>query len=848
MKFCHPTFLRPFQCTSRHPFRQAWLVLLSAVSVGGFVFAEEATPESLLAVAEMAIGDGFHELANTRIAEAEVAADTRAQKVQAALLRAKSFLLKKEFGSATKELTDIAKDAQASGLGKDHAFWTALVARTAGGAGRAAETLKLLPAVESDDPLASPVLRLRARCLVDTDKAEEALKELEAANEDAAWLDAAAIAFNAGRTNRAENALLRLKASGLDRPPVRIGTIWLAKLKRERAQTAAAHKLLGEVLQQKDLPVDLRRLAQLEQIALHIPTNTAAAARVLAEIEAAEPNPARRASFAARRGELLMQNPDKKQGAVGATLIRKAIPGLGSEAEKAATMLSLAEQQFKAGRFKEAETTYDAHLQAFTNATGRVLALRGKAWAVFNQNRFPEAIGLFNKVFKESDDSALKQEALFKVADCYFESGEYENAAEEYRRFARIVFDERQLNAIFQTGLSLIRAGERTQGKREFSHLVRLYSKTEYAEKAMLELANLDQQDTNWADAIDQYEDYLETYSNGAFRVEAELSRSFCAYRLGDFDRALQGFDNILEKHPEHELAHRAAHMRGWAIFLRGDEIQARDVFEDFLKAYPDAPQQEDTLFWLAERDYNAGNLKEAEDRFLAIATRFPDGRLCDQSYFWAGRCAARQKEYTRAREHYTALIKARPKSPRVPEALYGQGEALLVQGKFTDAINVFKKLVDEHPTSNLVPATWNRIGDCQRAQSGEGPDRYKDAITSYQTAISAKTASDALKVEVGHRLGSIYQNLGKREDAIRHYTEAAYLYLQKRDGIGPELAVRFTQSAYAAAKLLEQDREFDKAEKLYRRILEQGGAEAKEAEKRIQKIKLERLNPFGER
>jgi len=249
--------------------------------------AEEATPESLLAVAEMAIEDGFHDLANTRIKEAELAADTRAQKVLAALLRAKSFLLKKEFGSATKELTDIAKDAEAAGLGEVHAFWTALVARTAGGAGRAAETLKLLPAVASDQPLASPVRRLRARCLVDTGKTEDALKELEAANEDAAWLDAAAISFNAGLTNRAENALLRLKTSGLERPSVRIGTIWLAMLKRERAQSAVAHKLLDEVLKQKNLPVDLQRLAQLEQVALHVPTNTAAAARVLADIEAA---------------------------------------------------------------------------------------------------------------------------------------------------------------------------------------------------------------------------------------------------------------------------------------------------------------------------------------------------------------------------------------------------------------------------------------------------------------------------------------------------------------------------------------------------------------------------------
>jgi len=811
--------------------------------------AEEATPESLLAAAEMAVDDGFHDLANTRIEEALVAADTRAQKVDAVLLRAKSYLLKKEFGKATAELSGIAKDATTAGRVDAHAFWTALVARTAGGPGRAAETLKLLPDLPDDSPLALPVSRLRARCLVDTEQTEAALSELEAVDADAAWLDAAAIAFNAGLTNRAENALQRLRSSGLGRTEARTGTIWLAMLKRERGQSAAAHQLLAEVLNQEALPVDLKRLAQLEQVALHVPTNATAAARVLADIEANEPNPARRSSFAARRGKLLMQTDDEKQGAEGATLVMRAIPGLGSESEKAATMLSLAEAQFKAGRFKKAETAYDAHLQAFTNATGRVLALRGKAWAVFNQDRFPEAIGLFNKVFQESGDAAMKQEASFKVADCYFASGEYEKAAEEYRRFARMVYDDpRQLNAIFQTGLALVRAGKRTEGKREFSHLVRLYGQSEYAEKAMLELGNLDQQDTNWSEAINHYKDYLETYSNGAFRVEAELSLSFCAYNLPDFEWAIEGFDNILKNHPDHPLAHRAAHMRGWVIFLRGDEAAARTVFEEFLKKYPDAPQQEDTLYWFAERDYNAAKLAEAEERFLALATRFPDGNLVDQSYFWAGRCAARQKEYTRARQHFTALIKARPNSPRVPEALYGQGEALLIQGKFTDAINVLKKLVDEHPTSNLVPATWNRIGDCQRAQSGDGPSRYKDAITSYQTAINAKTASDALKVEVGHRLGSIYQNLGRREDAIRHFTEAAYLYLQKKDGMGPELGVRFTQSAYAAAKLLEQDRAYDKAEKLYRRIIDQGGAEAKEAEQRIQKLMIERLNPFGER
>lgn len=819
------------------------LIVLLLPALGAI--AEDREAGSMLATAEMAIEDGFHELAETRIKKAEVAADTRALRVDATLLRVKSALLQKNYKDAEAALAEVAKEAKTAGRETAAAFWTALVKRTKGGKSESKAVLQLLPDIPPDDPLSTPVRRLRARCLLDLEHVDKAYAELDAAASPPAWLDAAAIALRHADTNRAETVLRRLNA--LPDPPSleqQRGRIWLSALLRESNRAPEAHRLLDRLESQAELPAELRRRALLERVELHSATNVVAAAEVLKTLEIMETDPATRAGLTVRRGRLLL---DSDAYGDGAAMIQAALPLLRSDTEKSETLLTVGDHHLDAGRYKEADAAFDAHLQAFTNKVTRVLALRGKAWSVYKQARFPEAATMFNKVFNESQDRELKQEALFKIADAYFESGAFEKAAEAYRKFTRMVYDDpRQPQAIFQTGLSLVRAAKAREGRREFSHLVRLYPENKYAENALMKLAELDMGDANWPEAIANYEDYLETYTSGTYRVEALLNRSFCSYRLGDFSWALEGFTELAREHPEHPMAARAAYMRARTTFVKGDTPAARSLFESFLTTYPDSPYQEDTLFWLAERDYNRAKLKAAEDRFLSIATRFPEGRLFAQATFWAGRCAAEQKEYTRATEHYTSLIKARPESPRVPEALYNQGDALRVLGRFPDAINVFKQLVDEHPTSYLVPQTWTRIGDCQRALTGEGPARYRDAITSYQSASGAKNASIALKIEVGYRLGNLYKTLDQRGEAIKHFTDAAYLFLEHRSRLEPESAVWFTQSAYEAAKLLEQDKKYNQAEKLYRRIVAQGGAQAKEAEKRITRLTLERLIPFS--
>ena len=818
---------------------------LRAVLLACFLLATAATlraqpsPRSI----DLAIDDGLHAWALARLDDLPEPGGG-----DAVLLRAKGLIAAGEPAEALRVLDEA--DPGPAGV----PFWRALALFRADRPREALAALDKLavdPAAPWMSSLALPAARLRLRCHLALDELDLAQRVMDSAHAEtgladklaAGFLDDAAVAWRRDDTNRLARALGMLETLPVTRPESVTARQWEAEFALRRGERDLAAAKLRSVVDQKDLPTALRRgaLVRMAQVL----TNPGEAAALLAEAEALEPSASERAALTVRRGQRLLLGGDRG----GLETMRGAIPLLTDPALGSSAQLFLADWLFATNEFTEAEAAYDAHLLAFTNQADRVRALSGKAWSVWQQERYTEAASLFQRLYQDADpgDRDTKKTALLKSADAQFEAEQYEDAIQSYQRFSRLFFgDELQPQAILQAALCKRRLGQPEEAERELRTLSTVYTGTPHAEKALLEIAAIHQDSGRLEPASALYEDYLSRFTGGVHRAEAILNQAICHYRLDDFGRAQEGFERLLREHPGHPLAERAAYMQGWTLFLQGDIEAARRHFEQFLERFPNSAWQEDILFWLAERHYNYRRLPEAEQGFSHLASRFPDGRLVGQALYWAGRAAAEQKKYTVAVEHFAALVKDHPDHPRRPDALYAQADALAILGKCPAAIDLCRQLIQNHPESYLVPNAWNRIGDCQYANATEGPDQYLDALASFQSALGAKGISFGLRLQAMYRVATIHRNRGENEQAIEQYTAVVYAYLEHRDRLDREAVGWFHQSAYEAARLLEAARRPREAIGLYRRIVAVGGPEAKEAEKRIQSLRLERFSPFS--
>jgi TolA-binding protein len=222
------------------------------------------------------------------------------------------------------------------------------------------------------------------------------------------------------------------------------------------------------------------------------------------------------------------------------------------------------------------------------------------------------------------------------------------------------------------------------------------------------------------------------------------------------------------------------------------------------------------------------------------LAERYPQGVLADDALFWAGRSAAALKEYLRAIEHYNKLPQRYPESPKLAETRFAQGDALSELGQFAGAILAFDEVIRNYPDSYLADLARGRKGDCQFTLGSEDPERYREALASYQGVLQSPQTSPDLQWQAEYKIGRCYQKLGRSEDAFEQYMKVVYGFLGHSGRKDAGAMIWFTRAAFSAAEIMEHDGRWREAVNIYKRVIEAGVPAAGDARQRIQKIRLE--------
>ncbi|MEI6148238.1 MAG: tetratricopeptide repeat protein [bacterium] len=825
--------------------------LLALSMAAGAVIADEA-PLSLGA-AKAAVEDGFYDLAQKQL-ESFIKKRGRqsAEGLEAVILLARTFWGQGRYGAM---LTLLGEDPgkQKGGEAGALVYWHAAAQYELGNWSKALAELKDFEARYPEDPYRLKAVRLGAWCQLRGGRQAEAFKTFSdfdrqyggTADGLANLLDWGQALLADGDLPRARQVLERLVASTLNGPEVQEGRLWLAQVLIREGKWETAWNLLSLLANDATLRVDPRARAWL----------------ALSEVNAAQTNLEAAVTSAAKGVELaptqLIKNRGMalqgrwliKQGKLneGAALLRIVIAAAPSDPLSGELQLELAGAYYDQNQNEKAVEEYQYYLETFTSLEGKLRALRGRGLALWALKRYAETATVFEKAAGLAKDPDEREQYLIKAADALFANGQFKLAGESYERVLKeFPRSTRASQVIFQLAESLGRQGEWARAEERFRTVARRYPDTVLAERALMRLAEMmEEQGPNFMrEALAAYGEVMEVFPGGTLYAEALYRHGLVSYQLLQFEAALKDFNRVVDELPASRAAPQAFFMRGRSLYMMGREEEALGVGRQFIERYPDTEWTPGVMFWLGEYAFNHGAYADAEKQFLTLPTRYPKDTLADQALLWAGRAAMKQKEYLRATEVFARLAETYPESPRLAEVRFLQGDVLSELGEFSRAIVVFDELIAKFAGSPLVSAAWGRKGDCQFTLGAGDNKRYNEAMKSYRSVVKSPgvTIDEALQAE--YKIGRCLDKLGQKAEAFeQYYTRVVAPFLEHGEishEVNMAAAVWFTKAAFAAADILEADKNWRRAVRVLERVVQAGVPAGRDAQERIDRIRTE--------
>jgi len=247
---------------------------------------------------------------------------------------------------------------------------------------------------------------------------------------------------------------------------------------------------------------------------------------------------------------------------------------------------------------------------------------------LFLQEDYRSAADYFRSMLGRYSGSDFGDEVEFRLAECYFNLGEYQNAK---KRFEQVLKEKRATylapECLYAIGVIDILQGNFREAEEILQRLLKnpAYQQEERANFALGVLHY-------FRGSYEESRDKL----TGNELLEAKFYYGKTLSRLGKPLEAISVFKEILDVAPNTPIAVLAEFSRAEALFFNRDFDGARIKFWDFIVNYPQSSLNDYAHFFLAASMVHAGEYAAASEHLLPL-TRHSDNLLAAHSSYFLG-------------------------------------------------------------------------------------------------------------------------------------------------------------------------------------------------------------------
>jgi tetratricopeptide (TPR) repeat protein len=470
-----------------------------------------------------------------------------------------------------------------------------------------------------------------------------------------------------------------------------------------------------------------------------------------------------------------------------------------------------AESNYRLNNINEAIDQF----KEFVNSTGSLrLEEYGRAhynlgYAYFNKKEYASANSWFRRfeMHEKDKNTAIMNDALNRIGDCYFIAKEFKPAAEYYKKASAIGLIESDYS-LYQMSLSYGGLKQPEQKIWSLKKLLNSYPDSEYSGNANFEIARTYHTTFNNLDSAKYYYNSLiVNYPNSSMKKASLSSLGAVYFSQREFNRALDIYKQVIAEYPNTEEASNANEMIR-TIYIELDKTEEYiDFANSGVPGVSVSRDEQDEIMWLAAKKlYIDQKYEDALGSLTNYLEKFPSGIHYIEANYFKAEISFYNKNYDDALVSYKIVADASRGSYTEESTLRTAG-LLFDKEDWHQAYNYYEKLypVAENKSTKLIAA----IG---RLRCSYNSENYDNVISAAVDIIENEKSNEEQIREAYYKMAKSYYNknnniraLGLFEDLSKEvisfegaeakYRVAEINSLMKRDSVAEDIIYEFAQS-----------------------------------------------------
>jgi len=390
-----------------------------------------------------------------------------------------------------------------------------------------------------------------------------------------------------------------------------------------------------------------------------------------------------------------------------------------------------------------------------------------------------------------TDETALDlaAKAQLKVGACYANEGDFKSAESAYKRVAELFkFDQNLIseaysrmadmyyeNGNFEASIQAYRDAQDEVPDKIFSAKMQILICQRYFDEG-------EKNGERYADAVREYQHYINAYSDVAFRAGVNvdeaifwLGRSY--YENGNYlmkrgekqagieniENALAQYQRLFDQFPDTDLKSRVYFYEGLALQRNeAPEFQQRaiDKYSQLLAEDPETPYREYCYFFIARAYQKLENYDQAIAFYQKILDEFPESGQRDSAFMEMAIAYRSKGDEEAALPHFLSVSPNDPKLYTTARLLASQ--FLYSQRRYTETIDVVTEAI-QNPENIENEYRLSQLY-IMRGNAYKNDEKLQEAIDDYTFAYDLNV--EETKEMAGVYRAGVYIEMGQLERA----------------------------------------------------------------------------------
>jgi TolA-binding protein len=468
----------------------------------------------------------------------------------------------------------------------------------------------------------------------------------------------------------------------------------------------------------------------------------------------------------------------------------------------------------------------------------RANLLRGR---IFDGDKKPgDALKAFELAMRAAADPDTLAEAEIAAGCVHFQLGEFLVASNLFRGAAERSWVHRE-QALFNSALAWLQMGNSERFIEDYKALSALAPDSQ-ARVSLLFEEGMVQAAAGSPKADESLRLFIRDFAGHAKVSAANVALAEIAFlatppRRDEAARYLQAANDFPK---DAATAERAEYL---AIFLAdspGDEGAGRAAAacRDFIRRHPQSPLLPEVRMKLGQVYFRTEDYPNARTQFETLASEGEPSPLVEGALFLAAQSALRmmsQESVGRAIELFDKVVKF--DGPLKLHARFQQAVAQTRLGRDRDAVALYDEVLAGSPDAELTAAALAGKGDTMLAISGTDARQIEDAAAVFEKVVALPGVTPDWRNQAMYKKGKCLEKMRLTNEALAVYYDV--LAAQRGDARAPEY-FWFYKAGFDAAHILEEQRQWQAAVGIYKKIASVEGPQAAEAKARASQIELE--------